>query len=320
MAQVTFGKYENYGAKMSILDLFSKRQKRERGEVIDVFQYSVFDPNLKVQIVHILNDAFGEDTYSANAENTFGSIVEVLCREYGVFELVNHSRNFTKREQLISFFLNESNVDKSLDVVELCFRIIDKGIRDDYSYKSSTRRKIEPDDAISELNERFLEKGFGFRYESGIIIKASSEYVHENIIKKTLKLLYGNNYQGPNEEFLKAHEHYRNGKNKECINECLKAFESTMKVICKEMKYKIEENWQAKKLIDVLFEKNYIPSIMQSELGSLRSLLESGVPTLRNRLSGHGQGETIINIDNSTAEYALNLTAANIIFLITQKK
>ena len=41
---------------MKIYELFSKRQKRMRGEVPDVYQYETIPPELRVQIVHIWND------------------------------------------------------------------------------------------------------------------------------------------------------------------------------------------------------------------------------------------------------------------------
>ena len=45
--------------KMAVFDLFSKRQKRLRGEVLDVYQYDNIPSPLRVQIAHIMNDAMG---------------------------------------------------------------------------------------------------------------------------------------------------------------------------------------------------------------------------------------------------------------------
>ena len=54
---------------------------------------------------------------------------------------------------------------------------------------------------------------------------------------------------------------------------------------------------------------------MQSHFTGLRSTLESGVPTVRNKLSGHGQGAEEINVPDYIAAYALHLTASNILLL-----
>lgn len=47
---------------MSVFEIFSKRQKRERGEVPDVYQYEDIPQPLRVQVVHILRDALGKST------------------------------------------------------------------------------------------------------------------------------------------------------------------------------------------------------------------------------------------------------------------
>ena len=48
---------------MAVFDLFSKRQKHGRGEVPDVYQYKTIPEGLRVQIVHIIRDAFGDLDY-----------------------------------------------------------------------------------------------------------------------------------------------------------------------------------------------------------------------------------------------------------------
>jgi len=117
---------------------------------------------------------------------------------------------------------------------------------------------------------------------------------------------------------MKAHEHYRNGRNKECLNECLKAIESTLKTICKIKNWQYAETDTARKLIQICFTNNLVPTYTQNQFTSLQNLIESGVPTIRNKQGGHGQGQNIINVDDKLTQYALNLTGTNIIFLIKQ--
>lgn len=45
---------------MPIFDIFSKRQKRLRGETPDVYQYDTLPDGLRVQVVRILERAFGD--------------------------------------------------------------------------------------------------------------------------------------------------------------------------------------------------------------------------------------------------------------------
>src|SRR3972149_1808111 len=76
---------------MAIFDLYSKRQKRLRGEVPDVYTYDDIPKPVRVQIVHIWKDSLGdEDEYYRYDEvkQSYKFIVETLRREYGVFKLV----------------------------------------------------------------------------------------------------------------------------------------------------------------------------------------------------------------------------------------
>src|SRR5690606_39202838 len=131
-----------------------------------------------------------------------------------------------------------------------------------------------------------------------------------------LHLLNSKRFAGAQEEFLKAHEHYRKQNTKEALNEALKAFESTLKVIAKKRGWTLKERPTSKDLIDAAFAHGLIPSFWQSHFSGLRSVLEGGVPTGRNRLSGHGQGEALQPVPDELAAYILHLTASTIVFLV----
>ena len=303
---------------MGIFDLFSKRQKRDRGEVPDVFLYNEVPKKLRVQIVHIIGDTLGEDRYSSNyAKNAYQFINDTLCREYGLFKLTEYPNS--TQESVFNFFLSCDDYERALDVIELSFKTINIHARKNgFSYNTET--KLSPDDAIEELNGRLKEQGIGFQFESNELIRVDSEYLHSEIVKPTLALLRDKLYKGANEEFLKSHEHYRHGRYKECLNEALKSFESVMKIICTKHKWAYKQSDTSKTLISVCFNNGLIPSYLQSQFSSLRSVLESGIPTVRNKLGGHGQGSQAIAVPEEMARYALNLTASNIVFLVEHEK
>lgn len=300
---------------MGVFDLFSKRQKRARGEVPDVYVYDKLPQSLRIQIVHIVRDAFGADHYNShNAENAYEFVKATLCREYGLFELVTRSRS--DDDSVFNFFLNEESTERALDVVELCFKVINVVIGEDQSYRYHTNRKIEPEDALSELNERFKEHGVGYQFESNELIRIDSEFLHSEAVKPTLTVLRGEGFKGANEEFLLAHEHYRHGRHKECLVDSLKAFESTMKAICKLRGWTTQSGDTAKALIATCLSNGLLPPYFESQFSSMRSLLESGIPTVRNKNGGHGQGPDPIVVPEYLARYALNLTATTILFLV----
>ena len=129
---------------MPVFDIFSKRQKRQRGEVPDVYQYETIPQELRVQVVHILRDAWGnseffyfdeEDNTTKNI-NCYETIENTLCREYGVFVL-DKSHHFNEEMQsnyyedsVIDFLLKTSETEKAIDVIELSFRFIDRYARE----------------------------------------------------------------------------------------------------------------------------------------------------------------------------------------------
>lgn len=302
---------------MKIYELFSKRQKRLRGEVPDVYQYEAIPPQLRVQIVHIWRDVLGEIEHGSfgyphgGAYEAYQYIHDTLCREYGMFALGEEENFF---ERVGNFLLKEEDTEKTLDVIELSFLYIDRAVRNQPNIYF--RSKISPDEAINELNYRFREHAIGYQYKSGQIIKVDSQFIHSEVVKPALSFLSESMYKGANEEFLKAHKHYRNGRYKECLNESLKAFESCLKTICKKRSWQYNDKRStAKDLIQIVFDKGLIPPFMQSHFSALKSTLESGLPTVRNREAGHGQGSEKIVIPEYVAAYALHLTASNILLL-----
>lgn len=306
---------------MPVFDLFSKRQKRLRGETPEILVYDIISKELRVRICHIMRDVFGRNAYGDNQriEDMYEAIHMTLCREYGRDRLIETGRYDSDEQQVHDFLREAKDTEQVLDVIELAFRVVDKALRPDFqSYSYHAKSKMHPDQAIDELNERFKEEGVGYSFESGELIRIDSTYIHKEVVIPSLSLIRSKSFSGVNDEYLSAHEHYRNGKNKECLTDCLKAFESTMKTICDKKGWKYDSKDTSKKLIQTCFQKNLIPSFTQNQFTSLQSLLESGIPTIRNRLGGHGQGPTPQKVDDEMTRYALNLTGANIIFLIEQ--
>ncbi len=290
------------------------------GELPDVYQYENIPTSLRVQIVHIMNDALGDHRNQKTIES-FKFIHDTLCREYGKFSLIDKEFfdyvNYIN--DVINFLLRSNNTNEILDVVEFSFRLIDTFYRKD-NIKYLCQSQITPDQAIEELNFRFREHGVGYQYESGEIIKVDSQIIHVEAVKPVLFLLSDSRFQGANEEFLKAHEHYRHGRYKECLVDCLKAFESTMKTICDIQGWSYQAGDTAQRLINVCLQNNLIPAYLQNQFSSLRQNLESGIPTMRNKNGGHGQGSQPLSVPQHFAAYQLHLTASTILFLLEAEK
>jgi hypothetical protein len=305
---------------MSILDVFSKRQRRLRGQVPDVYRYDLFPNPLRVQIVHIWNDGLGgPGQYARGSLGTkaaYEFVVDALHREYGLFQLPGTPDYIQGNAyaELIGFLLNEKEVERCIDAVELAFRYIDRMTRT-FQYLNRSKASERADEAIQELNERFQEHGVGYQYIDGTVIRIDSQFAHAEIVKPALSLLSRREYEGGQAEFLAAHEHFRHGRNKEALSECLKAFESVMKVICDRRGWRYESKVTSSGLLKILFDKQLLPDYLTQHFTALRSTLESGVPTIRNKLGGHGQGADVVEVPAYVVGYAIHLTAACVIFL-----
>ena len=305
---------------MAIYDLYSKRQKRLKGETPEIFVYDQIEKKLRYQIVLIFRDAVGSDSDYSN--KFYNWITETLCREYGVRSL--HEKTFTYHNNIglekdfFTFIEHHAGIEELFDAIELTMRYIDIIIRKDNNYGYNVKVKLSVDDAIIEFNDRLRESGVGYSYINRQIIKLDSTVMHQEIAEPVIKLLWQPAFEYAAEEYLKAQQHYKEGRNKECLNDCLKAFESTMKIICHTKGWAFEENDPAKKLIAVCLNNNLIPEYIQTQFSSLKGVLESGVPTIRNKEGAHGQGHIKKEADDELTRYALNLTGANIIYLVEQ--
>ena len=318
------------GKNMNKHEIYSKREKRFRGEVPDSYQYEIIPNELRVQVFYIWGKVFGEIYYndfeelqaSLLAWDAFSFFESTLREEYGLFTL---SEGEGAIEIVHNFLLETEDTEKVIDVIEVSFRYIDQQIRVFHdeeipgtfsvNIRSESYDCMHPDEAIDKLNNRFREHSVGYQYESGQIIRVDSQFIHSEAVRPTLKFLSDPMYKGANEEFLKAHGHYRNKNYKDCVNNCLNAFESCLKIICRKNSWNYNEKDSASRLIAIVFDNGLIPPFMQSHFSALRSTLESGLPTVRNNWTGHGKGPEEITVPEYMAAYILHLTASNILFL-----
>jgi len=308
---------------MAKFELFSERQKKMSGTTPDVYTYDDIPNSLRVQVVHIWRDALGtEEDYDSRfaGEGPYAAykfIAETLCREYGLFVLPPATQ-YGQRHflvELANFLLREEDPTRVLDAVELSFRYIDVGTRS-FEYRLRRDASARADAAINELNSRFQDHAVGYQYTHGEIVRVDSQFMHKEVVVPTLILLRGGKFSGAEAEFLKAHEHYRKGRRKEAIAECLKSFESVMKTICKKRGWPHDPNATSSALLQTLFDRNLIPPYWQSHYSALRTTLESGVPTGRNKTAGHGQGAAVVEVPEHLVSYMLHMTASAIHFLV----
>ena len=261
---------------MALPRIFSRRQREQETKNNDVFNYADLPTKIRVQIIHIWNDVIGAyysgDSYaSVRPAIVFDAIVDMAKKEMGVFKLSSKFSN-NSQEDLYQWFLEETDLNALLDVVEYAFRVIDTYIRNhEYNYRKYS--KITPDLAIMELNDRLREASIGYQYIKGDIVKMDTEYSHQEIVLPALNLLSDEKFKGPNSEFREAHRLFRSKQYEQSITECCKSFESVLKVIAVQRKWKVSQNDPASKLLAAAFDNGLFPPYFSTSFSSLRSLL-----------------------------------------------
>ncbi len=306
--------------------IFSKRKAEQENnkEYINVYKYDNLPETLRVQIIYIWIDSIGsyveKKRYNFDSTKYIGNIVfpkliNYFVREYGVLRL---AKGENPQEQCFNFLM-DAPTEKALDIIEISFMLIN-AINLDYDehQRGLSNIKIDATTAIKELNNRFKEHQLGYRFENNSIIQIDSEYIHQEVIKPVLDLLNVSGFEGAQEEFLLAHQRFKSGSYKEAIMEANKAFESTLKIICHQRNWKPAKGKPdtASNLINVLLEKEFFPTYLHNQINALKDILIGGLPTVRNRNGGHGQGVETIEVPEYMANFAINTAAANIKLLV----
>lgn len=293
--------------------LYSERYKSEQ-ELPDVYEYETIPQKFRNQLFFILEDVL--DSYPLSFESLWDIVHDYFAREIGVKSLGEgpHFDGYGKGD--IEYFISTCDTIPLLDFIDFTWHFIN-GLKEETDIKYNEDHCQKIDGSLSELNYRLKQNNLGYEYINGELIRIDNKLLHGIVVKPALYLLNSEDFDGAEEEFRKAFEFRRKGDNKNSILEALKAFESTMKTICDKKGYAYDSNKDtAQKLISTLEKNNFYPSYMNNHLTSLRTTLESGLPVLRNKNAGHGQGATVVNISDEFTEYALHLAATNMVLLV----
>lgn len=292
---------------MAVTDLFSKRQKRLRGGGPDVYVYDKLPMPLRIQMLYMLNELIGDEHEFYKSFSTCNQIVHYVVKtlrlEYGKHHIATDPENDDYHELLL-FLRKEEDIERVMDAIEL---IINQA-REYPGYDEQCR------DFINDLNIRFREHGVGFEIINGEVIRIDSRFHHAVVVKPAIQFLNQPGFEGAQQEFILAYEHYRHGRHKEALNEALKSVESTMRAICSARDWTYKSSDNAKRLIVILQNKKLFPAYYQSHLTALASLME-GIISLRNNESAHGQGPEVREVRDDVVAYALHMTASAVVML-----
>ena len=283
----------------------------------DVYKYNLPKP-LRIQIIHIWEDAIGRYRGPNNNVSGWSKLERAIAKEFGLFSLGNERNPYAR---CAGYFLNSEPLEKALDVIDISFQFIEEAGEEPGSIGWITFGiTASPESAIEELNVRFQRAGVGYRFEEGIIFRIDSELVHSEVVKPALRYLNEPRFEGPRDEFLCAHAHYRAGEMKDAIVDANNAFESTLRTVCDQRAWPYPAGARASDLLKIVRGNGLWPDYLDKSFDQLVATLQSGLPEVRNKEAAHGQGAAPRETPDHVAGYALHLAAANILFIAEAHK
>lgn len=280
-------------------DLFGQKEEIERKQFLS---YDNIPTETRQKVFFVISEnAYhfeneGPMSYPEKVED-FGDLRYQISKHKGVPKICSGYDKSAINEWILS-----CPIEDLLRTIEIYI-----GIRINDRSREWRQRLIN---TINDINDIFKIDKIGYEIVSGRFIRKDSEFLHEQVIETTITLLYTNEFNGPLEEFQKALDHYMRKEYKDTIQEANKSFESTMKSVLTKRSISFNQDANADLLLDYLKGNEVIYPYTKP--------LFLGLPTIRNKQSGHGQGVDPKEITQSYAELALNLAGTFIVFLINR--
>lgn len=303
---------------LTVFEVYSRRHGIIKST--DIYEYDKIPIAFRNQFINIITKVFSDFIYR---QITISSIFwEEVADEVKVeMGLLNYtvanpglSDLPTNVHWVMAYFL-ECDDREAIDIIDLLVHY-----HYNYAHKH-TEYKDKCSIAFNKINQKFKQNSLGYEIVNNQLIRIDNQFIHSEVVIGAINLLVEESFTSVSDEFLKAHQHYKDGDYKDAVVNAGKAFESTMKTICSKNGYNYDaQRDTANTLIRHLFDNELIPSYMQNHIQGLKQALENSAHVLRNKNGGHGQGDVIIDVDDSIVRYTLNLCATNIVFLVERYK
>jgi hypothetical protein len=261
---------------------------------------------------------FARDSLSYPATNArWDALERALLKHFGIPSLTDQPA-FSAMER-INHFLLSCGAGEFLTAAAVFLSLArqitpDRGRRVGVTYLDTSF------DSISDIvHEIFQRHNFGYKIietnDSFSAIPVDSEYQHKEVVEESISLLRRVDFEGPLNEFTKAIRHYSQNDYENAILWANRAFESTMKTVLEKLDFYYNKDDSAKKLIGRLFENELVFPSLECLLTNIQEVL-GGLPTIRNKMGGHGYGSLPANVQQSYAELAIHLSGTFVVFLV----
>ncbi|MFC5603158.1 STM4504/CBY_0614 family protein [Sporosarcina koreensis] len=303
---------------MAEFEVYSRRH----GIVIpsDTYNYDKIPIDFRNQFINIITKVFSNFEYRTITKSSafWKEVADEIKIEMGLLNYTRFNDGLSGLPHdvhcVMAYFL-ECDDRQAIDIIDLLIH---------YHYAYAVKHQEYQKDCsvvFDKINKKFKHNSLGYEIVTNQLVRIDNQFIHSEVVIRAINLLVEESFTSVSDEFLKAHEHYKDGDYKDAVVNAGKAFESTMKTICSKNGYNYDaQRDTANTLIRHLFDNELIPSYMQNHIQGLKQALENSAHVLRNKNGGHGQGDVIIEVDDSIVRYTLNLCATNIVFLVERYK
>jgi AbiJ N-terminal domain 4 len=310
-------------------ELYSQRKAKLAGKYPPKQTKTSFSPRLRTALSLTFIDCIGRYDSSHNyvrgpyrGNAIWAYFNQTLLEKSDEYYDLRHERGANAFERIYSFFHGSSD-EGLIDILDLGVQIIDAAVpnlhqqTDGYELNQAGV-SLSAAGALAKIDGLLRENGTIYRVVDGKVVISTDDFTHEEAVVPALQALSLAGFANARAEFHAALAHYRKGEFADVLTKANHAFESTMKIISSKMRWSFNENDTAAKLVSLMITNGLCPPMRQSALTGLRTLLESDVPTLRNKTpsAGHGAGTKTPSASGPIATYAIVASAANIRLLI----
>jgi hypothetical protein len=255
-----------------------------------------FSKKLRVAIRQTLNN-FSTWGGFDNCENfTFDEIERTLRRFYGEDQLCAYDTEGKLIPTDLNGVIESGYPARVLDVIEAWCD----------NAKPSAVARCE-----KELNTIFEIHNSPWRIANGTVFLIDSEYLHREVVAKTLNLLRENSVAGALEEFTEAVSCLTDGRTKEAVINAHKSVESVMKTVLDS-----QEHLTFGQLLSRLIKSGIIPTYYEEFFIHFEKLALGAVKERNRPGTGHGQGAELTEVSKSLAEFSVHLAATINLFLV----
>lgn len=169
-----------------------------------------------------------------------------------------------------------------------------------------------PQDFRTEINQAFQDEKCPWLLCDSSFVQIDSQFLEVHVLQRTYELLTAARFDGALQEFVEARNDLAAGDFKGAIHNAGKAFESALKAIDN------RHDGNAKVLIDGLRTTSIYHGFPPALVSGFGDQVLMSLPTIRNRVGGHGQGSTVVEVPKSLGELSIHLAAVFIFFLVSR--